>query len=96
MNISAEEVEGLLRRARRARGRRSAGRMPSSAKPSAPWWCRAPGAEVSLDALVAHLRDVQKVAVYKLPQHVVVLDALPRSPAGKVLKGQLRQMVAAS
>ncbi len=50
----------------------------------------APGAEVTLAALVAFLRDERQVAVYKLPEHLMLLPALPRNPVGKVLKRELR------
>jgi acyl-CoA synthetase (AMP-forming)/AMP-acid ligase II len=50
----------------------------------------APGAEVTLQTLVAFLRDERQVAVYKLPEHLMLLPALPRNPVGKVLKRELR------
>ncbi len=43
----------------------------------------------SLDALVAMLRE-QRIASYKLPERLEVVDALPRNPFGKVLKRELR------
>ncbi len=49
-----------------------------------------PGAAVSLAGLVAYLRDECRVAVYKLPEHLLLLPALPRNPVGKVLKNELR------
>lgn len=49
------------------------------------------GKDVSLDDLKAFLRDVKKVAVYKLPERLMVVDALPRNPVGKILKRDLRQ-----
>lgn len=50
----------------------------------------APDAEpVSLDALVAHLRE-HEIASYKLPERLAYLDALPRNPVGKVVKPELR------
>ncbi len=41
----------------------------------------APGTEPTLDDLVAHCRD--ELAGYKHPRHLVVVDAVVRSPAGK-------------
>ena len=35
-----------------------------------------------------------KLARYKLPLRLYVVDALPRNPAGKVLKFQLRDLLA--
>src|SRR5215470_2457664 len=50
-----------------------------------------PGESVSLEELVAFLRD--KIATYKLPEFLQLLDALPRTPTGKVQKGPLRDIV---
>lgn len=49
-----------------------------------------PGQELSLEAL----RDFasNKLARYKLPLRLHIIDALPRNPAGKVLKFKLREM----
>lgn len=49
----------------------------------------------TLDDLVALLRD-RRVASYKLPEHLEIVDALPRNPLGKVLKGELRTRLADS
>ena len=49
---------------------------------------RAPGAAVDADELVAFARG--KLAGYKLPRSVEFVAELPRSPAGKVLKRELR------
>lgn len=48
-----------------------------------------PGMEVDLDGLVAHLRD-RAVSREWWPEHLVVMDALPRSSGGKVAKGDLK------
>ena len=50
-----------------------------------------PGESVSFEELVAFLRD--KIATYKLPESLQLLDALPRTPTGKVQKGPLRDAV---
>ena len=50
----------------------------------------APGAGLTLPHLVAFLRDERQVAVYKLPEQLLLLPALPRNPVGKVLKRELR------
>ena len=49
---------------------------------------RAPGSTVDADELVAFARG--KLAGYKLPRSVEFVADLPRSPAGKVLKRDLR------
>jgi cyclohexanecarboxylate-CoA ligase len=43
------------------------------------------GAALDLDGLVAHLRSLN-IATYKLPQRLEVVEALPRTPSGKVQK----------
>ena len=48
----------------------------------------APGATVDADALIAHCRE--HLAAFKCPKSVDVLDELPRNPAGKVVKRDLR------
>jgi cyclohexanecarboxylate-CoA ligase len=47
----------------------------------------------TLAELVDYLRDRQ-IAVYKLPERLVLVEALPRSPVGKVLKRELREQMA--
>lgn len=51
-----------------------------------------PGAEVTLEELVRHLRDLG-AGNELLPERLVVLDELPRSSGGKVAKGELRELV---
>jgi len=46
-----------------------------------------PDQTASPDELIAHCRD--RLAAFKYPRRLVVLDALPKSPTGKVLKSQL-------
>ncbi len=53
-----------------------------------------PGTEPTLESVVSHLRD-QRIASYKLPEQLVVVDELPRNPLGKVLKRELRTQVSA-
>lgn len=48
-----------------------------------------PGATLDLDGLVAFLRD-RGVSPEWFPEHLVVVDALPRASGGKVAKGELR------
>ncbi|MGW2492149.1 acyl-CoA synthetase [Streptomyces sp. NPDC001606] len=47
-----------------------------------------PGAEAGVEELIAHLDG--RLARYKIPKSVLFTDALPRSGAGKLLKGPLR------
>ncbi len=50
---------------------------------------RAPGASVDATALSAHL--LESLARYKLPRQFVFVEALPRTPYGKVVKDHLRR-----
>jgi long-chain acyl-CoA synthetase len=46
-----------------------------------------PGARASADDLTSYCRD--RLAAFKYPRSVTLVDALPRSATGKVLKGEL-------
>jgi len=50
-----------------------------------------PDRELSLEMVLAHLDG--KLATFKTPKHLHVMDVLPRGGTGKVLKYQLRQQV---
>jgi acyl-CoA synthetase (AMP-forming)/AMP-acid ligase II len=50
-----------------------------------------PGESLSFEELIAFLED--KIATYKLPEFVRLLDALPHTPTGKVQKGPLRDII---
>jgi acyl-CoA synthetase (AMP-forming)/AMP-acid ligase II len=50
-----------------------------------------PGESLTFEELIAFLRG--KIATYKLPEFFRLLDALPRTPTGKVQKGPLRDIV---
>jgi acyl-CoA synthetase (AMP-forming)/AMP-acid ligase II len=47
-----------------------------------------PGAAADRDALIAFCRE--RLAKFKVPADLVLLDELPRTPSGKVLKRSLR------
>ncbi len=49
-----------------------------------------PGAHATAEDLIAHCRD--RIASYKKPRHVRLVDALPRNATGKVLKFRLREL----
>ena len=53
-----------------------------------------PGQTLAIDELVAFLR-AQQIASFKLPERLELVDELPVSPVGKILKRQLREMIAA-
>jgi len=46
-----------------------------------------PDRTATADELIAHCRD--RLAAFKYPRRLIVLDALPKSPTGKVLKAKL-------
>lgn len=48
-----------------------------------------PGARLDLDTLATHCRA--HLASFKVPRELIVRDALPRNPSGKVLKRVLRE-----
>ncbi|MBL8781029.1 MAG: acyl-CoA synthetase, partial [Alphaproteobacteria bacterium] len=48
-----------------------------------------PGQSLTLEALRGW--GTERLARYKLPSRLEVIDALPRNPAGKVLKFELRK-----
>ena len=48
----------------------------------------APGAEIDAAAVIGWARE--RIAAYKAPKSVDIIDALPRNPSGKVLRRELR------
>jgi fatty-acyl-CoA synthase len=64
---------------------------------SHPYWVEAvtavvvpkPGTTLTAEDVHAHARE--KLAGYKRPKYVVLTDALPKNPSGKILKRELRQ-----
>jgi fatty-acyl-CoA synthase len=51
-----------------------------------------PGQALTEEQIVEHCR--QNLGRYKVPKAVVFIDKLPRNPAGKVVKGELREKFA--
>ena len=51
-----------------------------------------PGKTMTLDALVDHCRN--RIGGYKIPRRIDVVNALPKSAMGKILKAELRQIYA--
>jgi non-ribosomal peptide synthetase component E (peptide arylation enzyme) len=43
-----------------------------------------------LDDVTAFIKQ-QGVATYKLPERLEIIDAIPRTPVGKIIKGKLRE-----
>jgi 2,3-dihydroxybenzoate-AMP ligase len=53
-----------------------------------------PGETLSFDELIAFLR-AQNIASFKLPERLELVDELPLSPVGKILKRELRERITA-
>jgi len=45
---------------------------------------------VVLDDLTSFMKE-KGMAVYKLPERMEIIDAIPRNPVGKILKSVLRE-----
>ncbi len=96
VNISAEEIENLLLACPGVREAAVVG-VPDATLGEKVCACivpTTPGA-VSLAALKDFLKEQKKVAIYKLPEHLLLLDALPRNPVGKIVKRDLREQAKA-
>jgi acyl-CoA synthetase (AMP-forming)/AMP-acid ligase II len=96
MNISSEEVEGLLAACPGVREAAVVG-VPDAILGEKLCACVAvaPGQALSLQSICDYLRQEQQVAVFKLPEYLLLVDSLPRNPVGKVLKRELRQQARA-
>jgi len=50
------------------------------------------GESLSLEDIIEFLKS-RKIAVFKLPERLVIVDQLPRNPVGKVLRRRLKEIV---
>ena len=89
-NVYPIEVEDVLASARRASRRSPSSACPTSsgARSSPRSWSRATTPTSTQDELKAYARE--RLAGYKLPRRLHVVDELPKTPTGKVLKRELR------
>ena len=96
MNISSEEIEGLLAACPNVREVAVVG-VPDAILGEKLCACvvATEGAQVSLADLKTFLRETQRVAVYKLPEYILQVASLPRNPIGKILKRELRDQAKA-
>lgn len=53
----------------------------------------AEGVSIDLEEVSRYLRDERKIAVQKLPERLVVVDALPMTATGKIQKFVLRDSI---
>jgi non-ribosomal peptide synthetase component E (peptide arylation enzyme) len=97
LNISAREIEELLLEHPDVRDVAVVG-APDVRLGETVCACIVPteGARPSLDDVVSYLRDKHQLATQKLPQRVVLVDALPMTATGKVQKHVLRDTIAHS
>lgn len=91
VNISSEEVENLLMACPGVREAAVVG-VPDAVLGEKVCACVVPseGGELTLAQITTFLREHKRVAVYKLPEYLMLIDALPRNPVGKILKRELR------
>ncbi|MEE9610273.1 MAG: AMP-binding protein, partial [Desulfatiglandales bacterium] len=54
-----------------------------------------PGKEMTLDSLNEYLLNERKIAKFKLPERLELVEALPLTHVGKINKKQLREIIAA-
>ena len=52
------------------------------------------GQSLTLESVVSFLNQAG-MALYKLPERLEIVDAIPRNPVGKILKAELRKDIAA-
>lgn len=92
MNISPEEIETLLQGHPKVREVAVIG-WPDAVLGERVCVCVAPrpGVTVTLDELIAYLRDDKKIAAFKLPERMMLVEELPRNPVGKIVKRTLRE-----
>jgi acyl-CoA synthetase (AMP-forming)/AMP-acid ligase II len=91
MKISAEEVEGLIHSHPAVREVAVVGLADDRlGERICACVVLKPAASLRLDELVKFLHETAKIAVYKIPEKLVLLEALPRNPVGKILKRELR------
>jgi acyl-CoA synthetase (AMP-forming)/AMP-acid ligase II len=91
VNISSEEIENLLMACPGVREAAVVG-VPDATLGERVCACvvAAEGTHITLVDITTYLRDHKRVAVYKLPELLLLLPALPRNPVGKILKRELR------
>ncbi len=95
MNISSEEVESLILAHPLVREAAVVGYPdPIMGERLCACVVAVDQQPLTLEHLTSFLRDEKRVAVYKLPERLHLIDDLPRNPVGKVLKRVLREHVA--
>jgi non-ribosomal peptide synthetase component E (peptide arylation enzyme) len=94
MNISAQEVENLILAHPDVQDAAAIGMSDEDlGERTCAYVVPRPGKSLTLEGLVAFLKE-QGSAVYKLPERLEVVEAIPRNPVGKIQKKDLRQDIA--
>ncbi len=88
-NISAQEIENMLLGHPKVMDV-AAIAMPDEIMGERTCVYVVPRREVELEDLTSFMKE-KEIATYKLPEQLVIIDAIPRNPFGKVLKGKLRE-----
>ncbi|MFH1134908.1 MAG: class I adenylate-forming enzyme family protein [Pseudomonadota bacterium] len=90
MNISAQEVENLVLAHPAVQDAAAVG-VPDDdlGERTCVFVTPKPGQTVTLEDLKAFMKE-QGAAVYKTPERLELVDAIPRNPVGKILKRDLR------
>ncbi len=93
MNISPEEIESLVQGHAKVAEVAVVGYPdPILGERSCVCVVPRPAAEITLGELIEYLKQ-KNIASYKLPERLLVLEALPRNPVGKIVKQSLREML---
>ncbi len=94
LNISAQEVENLILAHPDVQDAAAVG-MPDEdlGERTCVYVVPNPGRTVTLEGIVAFMKD-QGSAVYKLPERLETVEAIPRNPVGKIIKKALRKDIA--
>jgi acyl-CoA synthetase (AMP-forming)/AMP-acid ligase II len=93
INVYPREIEEVLYQFPGVREAAVIG-VPNARKGEQPLAFVSPGPEAALEegALLKFLRE--RLADFKLPRRVIIMPTLPRSATGKILKTNLREMLA--
>ena len=90
-NISAQEIENILLAHPKVQEVAAVG-MPDEnlGERTCVYVVPAPEQSLTLDDLIMFMEE-QGTAVYKFPERLEIIDALPRNPVGKIMKKKLRE-----
>lgn len=91
VNISAQELEGIISEHEAVLDVGIVG-VPDEVLGEKVCACIVPKKEgMDFNEIKQFMRNEKQVAPFKIPEHILVMDALPRNPVGKLVKSTLRQ-----